>query len=149
VRDEGSADYEEYPGEDNGREADSTQKSFGRLCVQGRQSHTGQSHRKQTLGVTLHADILQDIQETVKQACYGGQQEEQEHEAHRANTFLHTATQKQHGCDVQEKLSQSLVVEGIYKEPVDMSILKNNRTYAEDALSEVKICVDTKHNTGQ
>lgn len=132
VRDEGSGDYEEHPGEGHGGETDSTQKSFGHLCVHGGQSHTGQSHRNQTLSVALDAVILQEVQETVKQARGGGEQQEQEQEPDGADTFLQTATEKHQGCDVQEKLRKGSVVKGIHEEPVEVSISKHTCANAED-----------------
>lgn len=92
--------------------------------------------------VTLH-----EIQEAVKQACGGRQQDEEEQEADSANTFLQTATEKHQGCDAQEKLSKGSVVKRVRQEPVQVSILKHRGANTEDPLSEVKVCLGAKQNT--
>ncbi|CAG5938597.1 unnamed protein product [Menidia menidia] len=147
ARDEGGADQEEHPREGKGGEADAAQKSSGRLRVQGRQSHTGQRNRKQAFRGCLHVHFLQEVQEAVKEARGGGQQGEKEDEPHRAEAFLHAATQKQHSRDVEQELSKGSVVERIHKDPVDVPTLKNTLTDAEDALSQVQISLDAKQNT--
>lgn len=133
VRDEGSGDDEEHPGQGHGGETDSAQKGFGHLCVHGGQSHAGQSHRDQTLGVALDAVALQEVQEAVEQARGGGEQQEREQEPHGADAFLQAATEKHQGCDVQEKLRGGSVIKGIREEPVEVSVKKNTRANAEDA----------------
>lgn len=145
MRNEGRGDYEEHPRESHGRETDSTQEPFGHFCVHGSQSHACQGHRNQPLGVTLAAIVtLQKIQEAVKQARGGRQQEEQEQEAHSANTFLQTAAEKHQGGNVQEKLGGGFVVKGVRQQPVDVSILKHSGPDTENPLSEVEICLDAE-----
>lgn len=95
----------------------------------------------------LAAVALQEIQEAVKQASGGREQEEQEQETNSAKALLQTAAEKRHGCDVQEKLGEVSVVKRIRQESVEVSILKNRGTDAKGTHAEAEICLDTIQNT--
>lgn len=95
------------------------------------------------------AGILQKIQETVNHTSSGGEQEEDEQEANRAEAFLHTASQKQQSSDAQQELREASVVKGEQKEAVDVAALENCCSDAEALLRQAEVGSDAKQNAGE